>query len=298
MISGTTTAAAGTFHLGDRTVNRLGFGAMRLTGTGGMGRGEDRDPERSAEVVRRAVELGVNHIDTAGFYFSATSSANLIIRDALAPYPDDVTIATKVGPGRDVVTGDWGDWARPEDLRAHVEHNLDTLGMDRIPVVNYRSNGRDDVPAAVAALADLREEGLLDHIGLSNVGVDVLVAARGVATIVAVQNRHAPGYERADTGDVLAACRDAGIAFVPFFTIAGQSREDSAREQYDAVREIADAHGATPAQVRIAWNLALGPHVLAIPGTGDLGHLEQNVAAAGLRLTETDLAALAGLATP
>src|SRR3954452_1731632 len=143
MISGTTAAAAaGTFELGDRMVNRLGFGAMRLTGTGGMGRGEDRDPERSAEVVRRAVELGVNHIDTAGFYFSATSSANLIIRDALAPYPDDVTIATKVGPGRDVVTGDWGDWARPEDLRAHVEHNLDTLGLDRIPVVNYRSNGR------------------------------------------------------------------------------------------------------------------------------------------------------------
>jgi pyridoxine 4-dehydrogenase len=298
VISGTTTAAAGTFHLGDRTVNRLGFGAMRLTGTGGMGRGEDRDPERSAEVVRRAVELGVNHIDTAGFYFSATSSSNLIIRDALAPYPDGVTIATKVGPGRDVITGDWGDWARPEDLRAYVEHNLDTLGMDRIPVVNYRSNGREDVPAAVAALADLREEGLLDHIGLSNVGVDALAAARSVSAIVAVQNRHAPGYERADTGDVLAACRDAGIAFVPFFTIAGQSREDSAHEQYDAVREIADAHGATPAQVRIAWNLALGPHVLAIPGTGDLGHLEQNVAAAGLRLTETDLAALTGLATP
>src|SRR3954470_17079274 len=125
MISGTTAAAAaGTFDLGDRMVNRLGFGAMRLTGTGGMGLGEDRDPEHSAEVVRRAVELGVNHVDTAGFYFSASGRANVIIRDALAPYPDDLTIVTKIGPGRDLVTGDWGDWATPDRLRAHVEHNL------------------------------------------------------------------------------------------------------------------------------------------------------------------------------
>jgi pyridoxine 4-dehydrogenase len=197
-----------------------------------------------------------------------------------------------------VVTGEWGDWARPEDLRAHVEYNLESLGLERIPVVNYRSNGRDDVPAAVTALAGLRDEGLLEHIGLSNVGVDALTAARDVATIVCVQNRQAPGYERSDTEDVLAACREAGIAFVPFFTIAGQSREDAASERFDVVREIADAHGATPAQVRIAWNLALGPHVLAIPGTGDLGHLEQNVAAAALRLTEDDLASLTSLATP
>ena len=137
MISGTTTAAAaGTWTLGDRTVNRLGFGAMRLTGTGGMGRGDDRDPDTSAAVVRRAVELGVNHVDTAGFYFSASGRANEIIRAALAPYPDDVTIVTKVGPGRDLVTGDWGDWVEPDRLRAHVEHNLETLGLDRIHVVN------------------------------------------------------------------------------------------------------------------------------------------------------------------
>ena len=297
MISGTTTAAAaGTFQLGDRTVNRLGFGAMRLTGTGGMGRGDDRDPEQSAEVVRRAVELGVNHIDTAGFYFSASGSANAIIRDALAPYPDDLTIVPKVGPGRDVQTGEWGDWARPDQLRAHVEHNLETLGLDRLHVVNYRSNGRDDVPAAVEALTALRGEGLIDHVGLSNVGVEALHAAREVGEIVCVQNRHAPGYERSDTDDVLTACRERGIAFVPFFTIAGQSREDAARERYDAVDAIAEAHDVTAAQVRVAWNLALGPHVLAIPGTGDLRHLEQNVAAAALRLTDGDLAVLAGLA--
>jgi pyridoxine 4-dehydrogenase len=298
MISGTTTAAAaGTFHLGERVVNRLGFGAMRLTGTGGMGRGEDRDPEQSAAVVRRAVELGVNHIDTAGFYFSATSRANLVIRDALAPYPDDVAIATKVGPGRHLATGEWGDWLKPDQLRAHVEHNLQTLGLERLAVVNYRSNGRDDVSAAVEALAALRDEGLLDHIGLSNVGPAELAEARDVSEIVCVQNRHAAGYERSDADDLLRACGDAGIAFVPFFTIAARSRENSAQEQDDVVRRISDAHGVTPAQVRIAWNLALGAHVLAIPGTGDLGHLEQNVAAATLRLTEADLAALARLGT-
>jgi aryl-alcohol dehydrogenase-like predicted oxidoreductase len=299
VISGTTTAAAaGTWVLGDRTVNRLGFGAMRLTGTGGMGRGVDRDPDHSAAVVRRAVELGVNHLDTAAFYFSASARANLVIRDALAPYPDDLTIATKVGPGRDLVTGDWGDWARPEELRRHVEHNLESLGLDRLHVVNYRSNGRDDVPAAVEALAALRDEGLLGHIGLSNVGLDALVAARTVADIVCVQNRHAPGYQRSDAEDVLAACREHAIAFVPFFTIAGQAREGSADERYDAVRDVADAHGVTPAQVRIAWTLALGEHVLAIPGTGDVSHLEQNVAAAGLRLTADDLARLRAVETP
>jgi aryl-alcohol dehydrogenase-like predicted oxidoreductase len=296
VISGATTAAAaGTFELGSRVVNRLGFGAMRLTGTGGMGLGDDRDPAQSAAVVRRAVELGVNHIDTAGFYFSDTGRANVIIRDALAPYADDLTIVTKVGPGRDLRTGEWGDWARPDQLRAHVEHNLETLGLDRLHVVNYRSNGRDDVPAAVAALDRLRDEGLVENIGLSNVGVEALRSARAVSAIACVQNRHAPGYQRSDTAGVLAACREGGTAFVPFFTIAGQSREEVAAERYDAIHAIAEAHEASPAQVRIAWNLALGPHVLAIPGTGDSRHLEQNVAAAALRLTEADLAVLTDL---
>lgn len=268
---------------------------MRLTGTGGMGHGIDRDPDQSAAVVRRAVELGVNHIDTAAFYFSASASANAVIRAAVAPYPDDLTIVTKIGPGRDLATGEWGDWLRPDQLRSHVEHNLHTLGVDRLPVVNYRSNGRDDVPAAVAALADLRDEGLLGHIGLSNVGVDVLDQARQVSPIVCVQNRHAPGYERSDADDMLTTCGKLGIAFVPFFAVAGRSRENAAEEEYDAVRAIADSHDVTPAQVRIAWNLALGPHVLAIPGTGDAEHLEQNIAAASIRLTNDDLSALAVL---
>jgi pyridoxine 4-dehydrogenase len=290
-----TAAAAGTFRLGDRTVNRLGFGAMRLTGTGGMGLGEDRDPDQSAAVVRRAVELGVNHVDTAGFYFSRTARAHEIIRAALAPYDPDLTIVTKVGPGRDRVTGEWGAWAQPDELRAHVEDDLERLGLDRLAVVDYRSNGRDDVPAAVAALAALADEGLLDHVGLSNVDAATLEAARDVADIVCVQNRHAVGYERSDGASVLAACARHDIAFVPFFTIAGQAREDPAVEHHDAVREVADAHGATPAQVRIAWTLALGDHVLAIPGTGSVAHLDENVAAAGLRLTGEDLARLAGV---
>jgi pyridoxine 4-dehydrogenase len=290
-----TAAAAGTFRLGDRVVNRLGLGAMRLTGSAAMGLGSSRPVDQSVAVLRRAVDLGVNHVDTAGFYFSRHSAANQIIREALTPYPDDLVIATKVGPRR-TPDGEWLTWARPEDLRADVERNLVDLGLPRLEVVNYRSNGRDDVPAAVAALSTLRDEGLLRHVGLSNVDAATLEAARGVTGIACVQNRHAPGYERADAGDVLAACGEHGIAFVPFFTIAGRARESAAEEPYDAVRAIADAHGATPAQVRIAWTLALGPHVLAIPGTGDPVHLEQNVAAASLRLTDGDLATLATLA--
>lgn len=287
-------AVAGSFPLGDRTVRRLGFGAMRLTGSAAMGRGTSRPVDQAVAVLRRAVELGVNHVDTAAFYFSAQSSANSIIRAALAPYPDDLVIATKVGPRRDE-SGEFGAWARPEDLRDEVVRNLTELGLDHLEVVNYRSNGRDDVAAAVTALAELRAEGLLRHVGVSNVKLDALDAARGATEIVCVQNRHAPGYERADTGDVLAASAEHGIAFVPFFTIAGRSREAAADEQYDAVRAIAEAHEATAAQVRVAWTLSLGAHVLAIPGTGDRAHLEQNVAAAALRLTDDDLAELARL---
>ena len=289
-----TAAAAGTFRLGDRTVNRLGFGAMRLTGSAAMGRGTSRPVDQSVAVLRRAIELGVNHVDTASFYFSADSSANAVIRTALAPYPDDLVIVTKVGPRRDP-DGTWLDWARPEELRVEVERNLMELRLDRLEVVNYRSSGRDDLVAAVSALAALRDEGLLRHVGVSNVDLAGLQAARSVTDVVCVQNRHAPGYERSDGGDLVAACREHGLAFVPFFTIAGRSREGGAEEQYDAVQAIADAHGATPAQVRIAWSLALGPHVLAIPGTGDPDHLEENVAAASLRLTDDDLTALGAL---
>ena len=260
-----------------------------------MGRGRPRPVEQAVAVLRRAVALGVNHVDTAGFYFSAHAAANQIIRTALAPYPADLVVVTKVGPRR-APDGTWLDWARPEDLREEVERNLTDLGLQRLEVVNYRSNGRDDLVAAVTALAALRDEGLLRHVGVSNVDLAGLETARGVTDVACVQNRHALGYERIDGGDLMAACREHAIAFVPFFTIAGRAREDVAEEQYDAVRAIADVHGVTPAQVRVAWTLALGPHVLAIPGTGDPEHLEQNVAAAALRLTDDDLATLRALA--
>ena len=289
-----TAAAAGTFRLGERTVNRLGFGAMRLTGSAAMGRGTSRSTDQAVAVLRRAVELGVDHVDTAAFYFSPDSAANDLIHEALTPYPAELVIVTKVGPRR-APDGAWLDWARPEDLREDVENNLAQLGLERLEVVNYRSNGHDDVAAAVSALAALRDEGLLRHVGVSNVDVAGFDAARSVTELACVQNRHAPGYERSDGRDVLSACAEHDVAFVPFFTIAGRSRESAAEEQYDVVGAIAESHGATPAQVRIAWTLALGPHVLAIPGTGDPSHLEENVAAASMRLTDADLAALDAL---
>ena len=167
---------------------------------------------------------------------------------------------TKVGPGRDLAHGRLGRLGHaPSELRDHVEHNLATLGLDRLHVVNYRSNGRDDVPAAVAALAALRDEGLLDTSACPTSGPTPWRPPRQVTDIVCVQNRHAAGYERVRRRTTCSPpVGEHGIAFVPFFTIAGQAREGAAEEPYDVVQAIADAHGATPAQVRIAWTLALG----------------------------------------
>ena len=266
--------AAGQWTLGDLTVNRLGFGAMRLTGPGPR--------ENAIAVLRRAMELGVNHIDTSAFYFAGSRSANQLIGAALAPYPRDLVIVTKVGPGRDP-GGAWLDLARPEQLRGQVEENLRQLGRDQLDVVNLRQAGLKDVTAHVEALAELQREGLIRHLGVSNIRLEHLEQALWVAPIVCVQNRFSMDFRRSDT--VVAACADRKIAFVPFFSIAGSGREAGAAAEQDAqVEALARQHDVTPAQVRIAWTLAQGPHVLAIPGTGDLAHLEQNVAAAALRL--------------
>ncbi len=295
----TPASAAGTWTLGDRTVNRLGFGAMRLSGTGGMGQGEDRDPEQSAAVVRRAVELGVNHMDTAGFYFSATGRANEIIRAALAPYPDDLTIATKVGPGRDLVTGDWGDWvdARAQ-LRDHVEHNLETLGLDRLHVVNYRSNGRDDVAGRRRRSGGAAGRGAARaHRAVQRRGRRRWPRPAGSPRSSCVQNRHAAGYERSDSDDVLAACRDGGDRVRPVLhhrrlrPARGRRGGAVRRRPVDRRRPRRDAG---PGAHRVDAGTRR-PHVLAIPGTGDVGHLEQNVAAASLRLTEDERALLSAL---
>ncbi|MFF1924497.1 oxidoreductase [Streptomyces sp. NPDC058221] len=297
MTSGTTTAtAAGTWRLGDLTVNRMGFGTMRLTQNGAAFSDErhPHDRDRAIAVLRRAVDLGVNHIDTAAFYFSPMRSSNELINRALGPYPDDLVITTKVGPGRGP-SGDWLDWARPQDLRGQVEENLRQLGRDHLDVVNLRMNGTASIADRFGALAELRKEGLIRHLGLSNVGAAQIAEALPIAPVVCVQNRYGIATRRADSDEVLRICGEQGIAFVPFYAIAGDGRESGAAAavavaaEDTAVSEVARAHEATPAQVRLAWTLQQGPHVLAIPGTGNPDHLAENVAAASLRLTEDEL---------
>jgi aryl-alcohol dehydrogenase-like predicted oxidoreductase len=286
-----TAAAAGTWKLGQFTVNRLGFGAMRLM-SHADGRPLDRD--RAITVLRKAVELGVNHIDTAAFYFSSLRSANELINTALAPYADDLVITTKVGPGRDP-SGDWLPEATPEQLRGQVEENLRQLGRDRIDVVNLRigeglERGSGSLADRFGALAELREEGLIGELGISNIRPEHLAEAQAIAPVVCVQNQYGLTARREDD-ELVRLCGEQGVAFVPFFAVASGAEN----ERVDAV---AKAHGVTPAQVRLAWTLHQGPHVLAIPGTGDPAHLEQNVAAGALELTEADLAGLNSIVRP
>ncbi|WP_161367234.1 oxidoreductase [Streptomyces sp. SID5643] len=294
MSSQTITAdAAGTWKLGDLPVHRLGFGAMRLTGSAAFHHGTPSDRDRSIAVLRRAIDLGVNHIDTAAFYFSSLRSANELINRALAPYPDDLVIVTKVGPYR-AYDGEWGTSARPEDLRGHVEENLRQLGRDHLDVVNLRRMPTyDSIAEHFGALAELREAGLIRHLGISNVTPRHLTEAAAIAPVVCVQNRYALDRPDPDSDELLRLCGEQGIAFVPFYAVAGEAAERGATAAHDEdVRAVARAHGASPAQIRIAWTLHQGPHVLAIPGTGNPDHLAENVAAAAIRLTDEELTRL------
>jgi pyridoxine 4-dehydrogenase len=283
-------SAAGTWRLGDLTVNRLGFGAMRLTGSLPFEKGAPSDRSRSIAVLRRAVELGVNHIDTAAFYFSPLRSANELINSALNPYPDDLVIVTKVGPGRDHL-GEWHT-ASPDQLRGQVEENLRQLGRDYLDVVNLRRmDSMHSIAEHFGALADLRDAGLIRQLGVSNVTVAQLAEATAIAPVVCVQNRYSIDLREHDP--VRRACTEQGIAFVPFFAVAGNRRQaGGGGTDSPSLAGVAQRHGATPAQVRLAWTLHQAPNVLAIPGTGDPAHLEQNVAAAALRLDADDLAQL------
>ncbi|WP_404959968.1 aldo/keto reductase [Streptomyces sp. 147326] len=288
-----TAAAAGTWPLGDLTVNRVGFGAMRLTH---LADGSPSDRERVTGVLRRAVELGVNHVDTASFYFSPLRSANELINRALAPYADDLVITTKVGPGRDAA-GQWW-WAEPGQLRAQVEENLRQLGRDHLDVVNLRIPRREttgSIAAHFGALAELRTAGLIRHLGISNARPDHLAEAQAIAPVVCVQNPYGIGSPAEDHA-FLDACGEQGIAFVPFFAIAGAGKEAGASaEDSPEVLALAEAHGVSAAQLRLAWTLSRGPHVLAIPGTGNPDHLVENVAAGSLRLTADEVALLDAL---
>ena len=266
---------------------------MRLTQEGGaFGAGRPSDRGRAIATIRRAIELGVNHIDTAAFYFSSLRSANELIAAALAPYPEDLVIATKVGPGRDT-WGEWTDAARPDQLRGQVEENLRQLGRDHLDLVCYRRQASvSSIAEHVGALAALRDAGMIRHIGISGVEPDHLAQARAVAPVVCVQNAYSLDDQRPESARLLTMCGAAGIAFVPFFTIAGAARHGRPAAAPGALAEIARAHDASPAQIRLAWTLHQGPHVLTIPGTGNPDHVTENVAAGAIRLTGEELARL------
>ncbi|GAB2643932.1 oxidoreductase [Kribbella swartbergensis] len=246
-------------------------------------------------LLRRAVELGVDHIDTAGFYptyggsgkatdFTGLGWANEVIRRALAPYPEELVIATKVGPTE-------AGMASPEQLPALVEKDLRNLGRDTLDVVYLRQQGLDSVAEHFGVLAELRDKGLIRHLALSNVRIHHIAQAQAIAPVVAVQNRYGVGFGRVND-EVLDLCGEQGMAFVPFFAVTGAGREVGGVAVDDVVLAIAREHGATPAQIRIAWALSRGDHVLAIPGTGSRDHLAENVAAGGVHLSPEQIAAL------
>jgi pyridoxine 4-dehydrogenase len=275
-------AAAGTVTLGDLTVNRMAFGAMRLTGPGVIG--EPDDPENAKAVLRRAVELGVNFIDTADSYGPEINERQ--IAEALHPYPDDLVIATKGGLSHER-RGEWLQDGRPERLRAACEGSLQRLRVERIDLYQLHSvDPSVPLEESVGALAGLREEGKIRHVGLSNVDARQLARAGEVVPIVSVQNR----YNLADrhSEGVLEACEREGIAFLPWFPLAfGELTRGAGR-----LTDVAFAHGLSRAQVAIAWLLQRSPVMLPIPGTSSLEHLEENVASASVGLTETEFADL------
>jgi aryl-alcohol dehydrogenase-like predicted oxidoreductase len=278
--------SAGTYQLGNRNVRRLGYGAMQLAGPGVFG--PPRDPDAARAVLRDAVELGVNHIDTSDFY--GPHVTNQLIREALHPYPDDLVIVTKIGARRDSA-GAWLPATSARELRQAVHDNLRNLGLDVLDVVNFRSMldvfgpAEGSLEAQVTALAEMRQEGLIRHIGLSNVTMKQVEDARRIVPIACVQNMYNLVH-RNDDAMIDALARD-GIAYVPFFPLGGMSPLQS-----DALSAVAAELDATPMQVAIAWLLRRSPNILLIPGTSSRAHLRENVKAAGLVLSEDVLAKL------
>ncbi|MCU1492707.1 MAG: putative oxidoreductase, aryl-alcohol dehydrogenase like protein [Acidimicrobiaceae bacterium] len=273
--------------LGVRPVHRVGFGAMQLPGSGVFGPPADRD--QALAVLRRAVEAGVDHIDTAQFY--GPDVANELIREALFPYPEELVLVSKVGAARDL-RGAWLPAQRPEDLRAGVEANLQSLGLDQIAVVNLRHHPETDVPFAdqLDTMKALREEGLVGAIGLSNVTLEDYETARSEIEVACVQNAY--NLASRDDQPLFDACRADGVPFVPFFPLGSAFATDNTVLLAPAVLETATRLQATPAQVALAWLLAQAPKVLLIPGTSSLSHLEENLAAPELLLDDAALDAL------
>ncbi|MDQ0586238.1 aldo/keto reductase family oxidoreductase [Variovorax paradoxus] len=275
-----------TYTLGDRTVHRLGYGAMQLAGPGVFGPPKDR--EAAVAVLREAVASGVDHIDTSDFY--GPHVTNQIIREALAPYPKDLVIVTKVGARR-TDTGAWLPAFSPEELAQAVHDNLRNLGLDVLEVVNLRlmfdvhGPAEGSIEAPLAALADLQRQGLVRHVGLSNATPAQVAEGRRICRIACVQNQYNLVHRSDDTLiDELA--RD-GIPYVPFFPLGGFSPLQSS-----GLSDVAQRLGATPMQVALAWLLRRSPNILLIPGTSSVGHLRENLAAGELELPADAMAAL------
>lgn len=281
---------AGTYMLGDRAVRRLGYGAMQLAGPGVFG--PPRDPAAARAVLREAIARGVNHIDTSDFY--GPHVTNQLIRESLHPYPEDLTIVTKIGARRDA-QGAWLPATSAAELRQAVHDNLRNLGLDTLDVVNFRSMLDVHGPAEgsleepLTALAQLREEGLVRHVGVSNVTLAQVEEAQRIVPIACVQNMYNLVHRNDDMLiDMLAR---EGIAYVPFFPLGGFSPLQSAE-----LTAVAADLGATPMQVAIAWLLQRAPNILLIPGTSSVAHLHENLAAAELALPEDALKRLETIA--
>ncbi|TDQ03424.1 MULTISPECIES: oxidoreductase [unclassified Leifsonia] len=283
-----TTRAAlpgGSYRTGDLDLTRFGYGAMQLAGPGVFGPPADRDG--AIAVLRAAVEAGVTHIDTAEFY--GPHVTNELIREALAPYPDTLHIVTKVGAERDA-EGNWPHARSPQQLRDQVHQNLRSLGVDALDVVNLRVGGFDrPEPGSIAeqfgALADLQREGLIRHLGLSTVSAEQLAEAQAIAPVVTVQNF----YNIANREDDALVDRTAreGIAYVPYFPLGGFTPLQSG-----TLASVAERLGATPLAVALAWLLHRSPNILLIPGTSSVAHLRDNIAGAGLQLSDDAIAEL------
>lgn len=285
MSTNTPRLPGGTWTLGDATVTRFGYGAMQLTGPGVMGPPADR--EGALAVLREAVDLGITHIDTSDAY--GPRITNELIREALHPYPESLFIATKVGAVRDE-NGGWPPARRPEDLREQVRQNLGSLGVDTLDLVNLRlgdARGRipEPIGEAFRTLAELQKEGLIRHLGVSNATAEQIAEARSIAPIVCVQNMYNLAHREDDAlVDELAA---DGIAYVPFFPLGGFSPLQS-----ETLSKVARRLGSSPLSVALAWLLRRSPNILLIPGTSSVAHLRENVAGAGLALSDEDMAEL------
>jgi aryl-alcohol dehydrogenase-like predicted oxidoreductase len=274
---------AGRLELGhERNVNRLGFGSMRITGPGIWG--EPGDPDEARHVLRRLLELGVEFIDTAHAYGPEVSER--LIGEALYPYPDELVVATKSGLQRSGPDA-WSSDGRPETIRRDCERSLTLLRSERIDLLQlHRVDPNVPIEESLGTMTALRDEGKLDMIGVSNVSVDELHRARAVTEIVSVQNRYSVGDRESE--DVLALCEGEGIAFIPWHPLGAGSLTRAPE-----LDDIAGAHGASAAQVALAWLLRRSPAMLPIPGTSSVAHLEENIAAAGLQLSDEEFERIA-----